>query len=215
MVSYKFKKIINKIVKTKRKFNKFDSQVKQGIYLRFDVDISINNALKISKFLKSKHIIGNFFFQPNNEIYNIFNTKNKNIINQIKKDGHLIGLHVDENFFSITEKNILNILNFFRNNGYKFSNVISFHRPSKSILKKKYKNLINTYEENFFNKDIYISDSGKNIFFENNIDNFLKNKNKAIQILLHPVWWTNIKTTKNFPKVFRKFVLKKNFLTEL
>ena len=140
----------------------------------------------------------------------------------------------DENFFSITEKNILNILNFFRNNGYKFSNVISFHRPSKSILKKKYKNLINTYEENFFNKDIYISDSGKNIFFENNIDNFLKNKNKAIQILLHPVWWTNIKTTKkiylalkknayinlnnylinNFPKVFRKFVLK-NFLTEL
>ena len=45
MVSYKFKKIINKIVKTKRKFNKFDSQVKQGIYLRFDVDISINNAI--------------------------------------------------------------------------------------------------------------------------------------------------------------------------
>ena len=66
MVSYKFKKIINKIVKTKRKFNKFDSQVKQGIYLRFDVDISINNTLEISKILKSKHAIEIFFQQKRN-----------------------------------------------------------------------------------------------------------------------------------------------------
>ena len=229
MISNKFSKLVRKIEKTKKKFNKFDKKVRKGIYLRFDVDISIKNALQISTFLKRKKIAGNFFFQPNNEIYNIFNKDNKKIINQIKKDGHLIGLHIDENFFSINEKDILTTINFFRENGYRFSNVISFHRPSKRVLKKKYKNIVNTYEEKFFNKDIYISDSAKNVFFEKRIDNFLRQDKKTIQILLHPVWWTNIRNTKNiylvikknafqnlnnylidnFPKVFSKYILKK------
>ena len=229
MISNKFPKLVRKIKKIKKKFNKFDKKVRKGIYLRFDVDISIKNALQISKFLKREKIAGNFFFQPNNEIYNIFNKDNKKIINQIKKDGHLIGLHIDENFFSINEKDILTTINFFRENGYRFSNVISFHRPSNRVLKKKYKNIVNTYEEKFFNKDIYISDSGKNVFFEKRIDNFLRQNKKTIQILLHPVWWTNIRTTKNiylaikknvfqnlnnylidnFSKVFGKYILKK------
>ena len=229
MISNNFSKLFRKIEKTKKKFNKFDKKVRKGIYLRFDVDISIKNALQISTFLKRKKIAGNFFFQPNNEIYNIFNKDNKKIINQIKKDGHLIGLHIDEKFFSINEKDILTTINFFRENGYRFSNVISFHRPSKRDLKKKYKNIVNTYEEKFFNKDIYISDSAKNVFFEKRIDNFLRQDKKTIQILLHPVWWTNIRNTKNiylvikknafqnlnnylidnFPKVFSKYILKK------
>ena len=136
MISNKFQKLFRKIKKIKKKFNKFDKKVRKGIYLRFDVDISIKNALQISKFLKREKIAGNFFFQPNNEIYNIFNKDNKKIINQIKKDGHLIGLHIDENFFSINEKDILTTINFFRENGYRFSNVISFHRPSNRVLKK-------------------------------------------------------------------------------
>ena len=229
MISNKFSKLVRKIEKTKKKFNKFDKKVRKGIYLRFDVDISIKNALQISTFLKRKKIAGNFFFQPNNEIYNIFNKDNKKIINQIKKDGHLIGLHIDEKFFSINEKDILTTINFFRENGYRFSNVISFHRPSNRVLKKKYKKIVNTYEEKFFNKDIYISDSAKNVFFEKRIDNFLRQDKKTIQILLHPVWWNNIRNTKNiylvikknafqnlnnylidnFPKVFSKYILKK------
>lgn len=226
MISNKFSKLVRKIEKTKKKFNKFDKKVRKGIYLRFDVDISIKNALQISTFLKRKKIAGNFFFQPNNEIYNIFNKDNKKIINQIKKDGHLIGLHIDEKFFSINEKDILTTINFFRENGYRFSNVISFHRPSNRVLKKKYKKIVNTYEEKFFNKDIYISDSAKNVFFEKRIDNFLRQDKKTIQILLHPVWWNNIRNTKNiylvikknafqnlnnylidnFPKVFSKYI---------
>ena len=235
MISSKLKNVIKKIIQANYDFNKFDLNIKNGVYLRFDVDVSINNALLISKYLKKKNIYGNFFFQPNNEIYNIFNPRNKEIINEIYESGHLIGLHIDEKFFSIKEKNILNILNFFKKNGYLFSNVISFHRPSKKVLKKKYRLLINTYDRNFFNKNTYLSDSGKNKFFLKKIDNFLSIKNNTIQILMHPIWWTrvtNIKEIyseliknnnfnlnnyllKNFPKVFLKIVPKKKYLPKL
>ena len=210
-------------------FKKFNQKSDSGLYLRFDVDISLNNALSIAQYLNQKNIIANFFFQPNNEIYNIFNIKNKKIINDIKNLNHLIGLHVDENFFSIKEKDILNILFFFKKNKYNFSNVISFHRPSKNVLKKKFKNLINTYENNFFNEKIYISDSGKNSFFKKRIFSFVNENKKLIQILMHPVWWSKVNKNKNiylelkknshqnldnylinnFPKIFSKIVSKK------
>lgn len=235
MISNEFKKIIKNINNSGFNFKKFRKKSKEGIYLRFDVDISLMNALFIAKYLNKKKIVANFFFQPNNEIYNIFNKKNKEIINEISNLNHLIGLHVDENFFSIKENNILNTLNFFKRNGYFFSNVISFHRPSQKVLKKKYKKLINTYESKFFNDKIYISDSGKNLLFKKKIKYLLKKNNKLIQILMHPVWWSKIFQTKkvylelkrnchqnlnnylmdNFPKVFANVVPKKKSLFKL
>ena len=139
MISSQFKNIINDLKHSGYSFKKFSIKSKKGLFLRFDVDISITNALLIAKYLAKQKIVANFFFQPNNEIYNIFNKKNKSIINEIYNLNHLIGLHVDENFFSIKEKDILNMLNFFQKNKYYFSNVISFHRPSQKVLKKNIK----------------------------------------------------------------------------
>jgi hypothetical protein len=235
MISSQFKNIINDLKHSGYSFKKFSIKSKKGLFLRFDVDISITNALLIAKYLAKQKIVANFFFQPNNEIYNIFNKKNKSIINEIYNLNHLIGLHVDENFFSIKEKDILNMLNFFQKNKYYFSNVISFHRPSQKVLKKKYKKIINTYENNFFNNKNYISDSGKNLFFKKKIKTFLKENNKLIQILMHPIWWSKITKTEkiylelkknshqnlnnylmdNFPKVFGNVVLKKKYLFKL
>lgn len=229
MVSEEFKTIVKFLINSNYTFKKFNQNSNSGLYLRFDVDISIHNALLIAKYLNKKNIVANFFFQPNNEIYNIFNIKNKKIINDIKKLNHLIGLHIDENFFSTKEKDILDALLFFKKNKYNFSNVISFHRPSKKVLKRKYKNIINTYENNFFDEKIYISDSGKNSLFKKKIFSFVNEKKKLIQILMHPVWWSKVNKNKriylelkknshqnldnylinNFPKIFSKIVSKK------
>lgn len=235
MLSSKFKKIIKNISDSKSKFLLFDKKSKKGIYLRFDVDLSINNAFEIAKFLKKKKIYANFFFQPNNGFYNIFNQKNKNIINEIYQLGHLTGLHIDEKFFSIKEKNVIEIINFFKNNNYKLSNVISFHRPSSNVLGKSFKKIINTYDKKFFNYKNYLSDSGKNNSFEKDINSFLNKDLNIKQILMHPIWWTNLFKVEeiyselsysckknldfyllnNFYKVFSKVIPKKNYFNKL
>lgn len=204
MISLDFKKVIKQIIFSKHNLIKFSSKKKKGLILRFDVDISINNALEIAKYLKKKDLYGNFFFQPNNEIYNIFNKKNRYIINQINSMGHLTGLHIDSNFFSDKEKNIIKILEFFKLNNYKLSKVVSFHRPAKKVLFKKYKNIINTYDKIYFGKNVYISDSAKNKFFSKNLKKILLSNEDKIQILMHPIWWTKVKNTKQIVKELNK-----------
>ena len=64
MISSKFKNVIKKIIQANYDFNKFDLNIKNGVYLRFDVDVSINNALLISKYLKKKIYMEIFFSNP-------------------------------------------------------------------------------------------------------------------------------------------------------
>ena len=228
MINKNFIYLINKI-KKKYTFCRFDENInkKKTFYLRFDVDISPNNALKLGVALNKKKIKANFFFQINAETYNCFSGHTIEIVKKLKKMNHCVGLHIDE--YLIREKQIKKTINWFSNNVTKIDNVVSFHRPSKKVLGKKYKNFINTYEKKFFNKKIYLSDSRNNRNFNLQLDELIQKQEKKIQLLLHPEWWSVITNEKkiykeilkrrndelveylsfNFKKVFAKYNIKK------
>ena len=191
-----FLKIINIVKKKNYDFCRFDKKCikKKSFYLRFDVDISPYNAKKLGRVLYQKNIQANFFFQINAETYNCFSTEIINIINNLRSQNHCVGLHIDEHLIKFNQ--IHDTIIWFSNNICPIDKVVSFHRPSEVIIGKKFKKFINTYDNNFFNKDTYVSDSAYNKEFANKLNNLLEKKEKKIQLLLHPEWWTKFRKEK-------------------
>jgi hypothetical protein len=224
-----FLKIINIVKKKDYNFCRFDKKSikKKSFYLRFDVDISPYSAKKLGRILYQKKIQANFFFQINAETYNCFSAEIINIINNLRSQNHCVGLHIDEHLIKFNQ--IHDTIIWFSNNICPIDKVVSFHRPSEVIIGKKFKKFINTYENNFFNKDTYVSDSRNNKEFANKLNNLLEKKEEKIQLLLHPEWWTKYidekiifeevlkrrdyelreYLIKNFKKVFSKYNKKK------
>ena len=220
-----FLNIINLIKRKKYNFSRFDKSYKKNkiIYLRFDVDISPYNAKKIGELLSKKKISANFFFQINAETYNCFSREIIQIIKNLKKQNHCVGLHIDQNLIQLSQ--IDDTIKWFSRNICTIDKVVSFHRPSKLVIKKKFKNFRNTYEKKFFNADTYVSDSRNNKEFIIKLSGLLHREEKQIQLLLHPEWWTKFREEKvifeeilkrrndelrqylghNFKKVFSKY----------
>tara|TARA_Y100000768_G_C23968223_1_gene679038 strand:- start:78 stop:785 length:708 start_codon:yes stop_codon:yes gene_type:complete len=217
--------IINLIKKKNYNFCKFNKINKKNkiIYLRFDVDISPYNAKKIGELLNKKKISANFFFQINAETYNCFSLEIIQIIKNLRKQNHCVGLHIDQNLIRLNQ--IDETIKWFSRNICTIDKVVSFHRPSKLVIKKKFKKFRNTYEKIFFNSYTYVSDSRNNKEFITKLIGLLQKEEKQIQLLLHPEWWTKFKKEKiifdeilkrrndelreylghNFKKVFSKY----------
>ena len=195
-----YKLILNKL-KENHIFSSYDDfDVKSRFVLkRHDVDFCLNNALKMAKIEFSLGVKSTYFLMLHCEFYNLLEFKNIEIIKEIKKLGHDIGLHFDSEFYNIIDENLLDekisferlILENFTCSKIKS---FSFHNPSEFILtcdKDQYGGLINTYSK-FFKLNLgYCSDSNGHWRFDRMIDYIENNKKKSLQILTHPVWWTN------------------------
>lgn len=191
-------KIIDEFKSKNYNFVFFKKKIKKkNILLRHDVDFSLKDAFIIAKFENRKKIKSNFFFLLSSPFYNILNYQDKLIINKIKKLGHYVGVHFDPSIYKINKSKALNkeIKIFNDTIGVK-SKVFSLHRPGKLIKYKFGMNLINTYENKYFKKIKYLSDSGGSFRYSYPLEWLKLNKDEPIQLLLHPIWWSKTGTTR-------------------
>ena len=194
--------------------------------LRHDVDMSVDGALKLGKTEHEMGITSNFFFQLNSATYQMLSEKCVAICKELQDMGHLVGLHVDSALFREDEDNILATINWIRDSLFPMDYAVSFHRPGKETLGKKYAAFVSAYADNLFDTGLYASDSRGEDFFYEKLNAILDKKAPFFQLLLHPCWWENEvdkaeirKRLKgkygayideylcgNFPKVFRKII---------
>lgn len=196
MLTYSFyEDCLNTMKKQGYTFESFASKnydERYRIYLRHDVDIDFMGAYDLAKIEGENNVSSIFFFQPNNDFYNIMSDECLSIIKKIYDLGHEIGLHIDETLFKGEKEMIQNIKNTFEfySNYIPVSNVISFHCPSSYILNNniRIEGFINTYEKRFFEDIKYFSDSNRRIFWKDDFYNSIK-EGLSIQFLTHPFWW--------------------------
>ena len=195
---HRYEKLITELINSNMYFS-IDWNKKlnaKTLLLRHDVDFSVPHAYCIAKLEKKLGINSTFFFMLSTNMYNIFSSSNQKLICDIKNMGHKISLHYDPSIHS-------SLLSF-RKEKETFErifeikiDIVSIHRPGVFLKKNNQKllGISQTYQDKYFKKMRYISDSGgKDVF--NSIVKYLKNKEVVgLHLLLHPIWWCEKKNT--------------------
>ena len=171
-------------------------------FIRHDVEFSTLRAYKMANIELKMNVRTNYFFQTISNAYNVTSIKNRNLIKEIKKMGHNIGLH-----FYVTHikkgdwDTLLKTLSF---QSYILEEIIednidsfAFHRPPKWVLDNRENiigGLINLYGDKFFEysdkprRIKYLADSKHRWTYGYPLDQY-KNFHK-FQINMHPDEWT-------------------------
>jgi len=164
----------------------------KGIINRHDVDYSLDLAYELSRYELKNNIKATYYILLTSDAYNPFSSINIKKIKQMAKDGFEIGLHFDPCVYGNLSKNELikkmnNELHIFECYFDLKVKSYSMHNPSINGEFIKHNEILNAYDEEIFNNNIYISDSSFS-FRDKDLKEFLEqSKNKRIQFLTHPV----------------------------
>ncbi len=183
---------INLIKKLKKKGLESSTDWHSEIYpnyllLRHDVDFSVNHAYEIAKIDKSQNIFSTFFFMLTSNMYNLLSQTNRQLVLEIKEMGHKISLHFDPTVYKKIDQ-FKQEREIFEKNFMVEVDIVSVHRPG-IFLNNNNLDLFGskqTYQNKYFKKMKYISDSsGRDV--SDDLDDYLEsNKKKGLHLLLHP-----------------------------
>ncbi|WP_052500305.1 hypothetical protein [Priestia megaterium] len=203
-----YKNVLLQAQKSNYKFINYDDKKltsnEKIIILRHDIDFSLEQALRMAQLENSCDVKATYFIMLTSDFYNPCSLNSRSILYDILNLGHDIGLHFDEKAYAT--KNINELNPFILREIKLLSSIIdkkvksfSFHRPSRDILDSNLQldKIINTYEDRFFSKIKYLSDSRKE-WRDQSIDEVIKGElYPRIQLLIHPIWWEDSNLTFN------------------
>jgi hypothetical protein len=193
-----YRRLLN-LAKNNYEFRTFDNFSDSSSYViwRHDVDSSIQSAHKLALIEAEEGVQTYYFIHLHNVLYNPLEKKMSEIIREIMKCGHKIGLHFETAYYDLQdeipmekwlrfEADILE--HFFCTRITAFS----FHNPTELALKctkSTYAGLINATSEYFRTKVGYCSDSNGYWRHRRLEDVLAEATDERIQVLTHPEWW--------------------------
>jgi hypothetical protein len=176
------------------------------VIFRHDIDNSLDKALEIARLEYEKNITSTFFVLLSTNFYNVFSKESNEILKEIIKLGHQIGLHFDEKRYEITNAEELEhwveIESDILGNAIdKEIKVVSMHRPSKWILENdiQFNRIINSYSKKFLSEYKYLSDS--RMYWREDVLGIIESEEyDKLHILTHSFWYSYEKETidKNY-----------------
>lgn len=182
-----------------------------GIILRHDIDFDIDTAYTLSRIEKQKNVRSTYFVLTSSELYNPNASKNRKLLRSMHDEGFDIGLHFDPLVYGNLDEekmqsNMKNECTILENIIYDKVHSVSLHRPSIYNVYPVFEGYKNAYSPQFFNPDLYISDSCKDFRGKNIFEFIRKGKDNLIQVLLHPVHFgeTEVTYVQALNKIFER-----------
>ena len=130
-----FKIILSKLIDKGFNFhNSFMNLSAGDIYLRHDIDFSLEDGLKIAKLENELNIKANFFFMLTSEMYNPLSKNSSLIIDKIRDMGHSISLHFDPTVYENLDMGFKKEREIFETHFKTSLEIISIHRPRDFLL---------------------------------------------------------------------------------
>lgn len=211
-----YENLINKLHKNGYKIKDYHDYLcaDKCSILRHDVDYDLQKAVPFAKIEKENGAKSTYFVLVTSDFYNPASKSSLKVFDELRKNGHEIGLHFDEVRYLEDgiewnkEKTIDNILNEAR----LLSDIIdepvktvSMHRPSKYTLESNLEipGLINSYSKEFFKEFKYVSDS--RMRWREDVERIIdSNQFNRLHILTHAFWYG--KENETMEKVLLDFV---------
>lgn len=188
------------------------SNIKSGMILRHDIDFDIEKAYILSKIEEEESVKSTYFVLTTSELYNPNSRTNRSFIRKIHDNGFEIGLHFDPRIYEETKEEelitkVIEECSILENIIEDKILSISLHCPSIYNRYPMFVGYKNAYSTQYFNPDLYISDSCKD-FRGKDLFNFIKNGEKhLIQIVLHPIHFSV--DNKEYIQIFNEMFEKK------
>jgi hypothetical protein len=163
-----------------------------AIYLRHDVDYSLERAIRMAAIEAEENVVASYFFLISSPSYNLLSADQRRLAGEIVSLGHSVGLH-----FEMSRKNDsariqqeLQILSSLVNVPV---SAVSVHNPDLSSAQTlgMPPGVINTYDKAFFEKMDYRSDSNQQWRSGCPCQLTTSDLLRPLQLLIHPFWWSD------------------------
>ena len=177
---------------------------------RHDCDYSLNRALALARIEYEEGVRATYFVNPHCEFYHLLERGQLDVVQELLRLGHYVGLHFDGMFHTThneselvcqleTEASLLECVLGIR------PAVFSFHNPSVFHLscdQENYAGMVNCYSRRFKSEVAYCSDSNGYWRFQRLHDLLERGDDTSLQVLTHPGWWQDEPMTPR-QRVFR------------
>lgn len=170
------------------------------LYLRHDVDYSLEIALDLARVNAEFEVQGTFFVLLRSQIYNLLSPRSLELAQQISDLGQYIGLHASlpSAFSRVGGDGIIAALradfDVMQQNLPMLSSVFSWHNTCPGLLEWSRKlpqvaGLVNVYAAQFIEEISYFSDSNMRYSAEELVGIVRTGQHAAIHLLCHPLNW--------------------------
>ena len=191
-----YRELLGRLVKDGWSFAGFlDESPADGraIYLRHDVDYSLELAVELAELNHELGVGGTFFIQVRAQLYNVFAQHETARIRRLRSLGQRIALHyVGGGKSDVGVAGVLADFELLKRVEPKLDPVFSWHNPTQAFFEDpelQVPGLVNVYGERFFQDMPYFSDSVHRVSVDELVSAVVNEKSSEFQLLLHPVNW--------------------------
>lgn len=168
-------------------------QMQFPVILRHDIDTSLEQAVRLGAIEAEQGIASTYFVLLRTEFYNVASARAQALLQELRGQGHELGLHFDEVAYGAEVNPITAIEKEARLLGEMLGRpvtAVSMHRTSPKTLEADYQipGLVNSYGKTFFEDFKYLSDSRRN--WREPVEEIIKSgKYPRLHILTHAFWY--------------------------
>jgi hypothetical protein len=163
------------------------------VYLRHDVDFSMQAAVAMAETLHSLEIKSCFFVMLTTPLYSLLTADGRDLLERLLSFGHDVRLHFDPTIY--LEHEVESALNFelalMQTLTSQPQDVMSFHRPADGVLRTAslFYGVEHTYMAKWMSDIGYYADSRGRFRYGHPLQSEHFKSGKSLQVLLHPEWW--------------------------
>lgn len=163
------------------------------IYLRHDVDYSLELAVELAELNNQLGVSGAFCVQLRAQFYNAFERTESQRLLRLRALGQEVGLHyvIDPGSVPAADR-VATDFDLLRTVVPDATPVFSWHQPTAALLESgepEVSGLVNAYSRRFFRGMAYLSDSTHRASVEELEAEVAEVDDSELQLLLHPVNW--------------------------
>lgn len=164
--------------------------------LRHDIDLDVRPAYEMFLLERDAGITASYFFLTSCHTYNPCSLANRKMIREMAEAGFDVGLHFDPLIYPAADEAQLaraaaREADLIAHIAGRDVTALSLHNPSVHGRYPFFDGFINVYQEPYFHEDRYLSDSRMGFRGKDPFDFVEENLEKTIQILLHPLHFTD------------------------
>jgi hypothetical protein len=153
----------------------FDQEPFEGaLYLRHDVDLSLDAALTLAELEAEAGALATYFLMTQSVFYNLASPEGRRAINRLRELGHGVGLHAVWPGAELDDR---------------FDPVVAWHNPDPDYMSEPVDSFVNVMQPPWFDPERYRSDSNQRWRHGCPHEGLREARFEWLQLLVHPEIW--------------------------